>query len=145
MIAGNGQYSIIVAVSRQHGRTKREKVRMRQAVVFQDDPFLDVLEKPTDGFADSMTTAAILAAEERGDFAGPIDRSRDPTGFGAQRRFTVPLRSRPIGCDKETGWSGSADRCKYLCGNCRPVEDQKKDGSVKARQHDVRVASQEFA
>ena len=62
-----------MAVALQQGGAVREEVGMRDAVVFQDDALLHLLEKPGDSAAHPQAAALVPIGIKALDLAGPVD------------------------------------------------------------------------
>ena len=69
----NTPHPRVVAVALQQGGGVRKEVGMGNAVVFQDDALLHLLEEPGDGAAHPQAAALIHIGIETLNLAGPVD------------------------------------------------------------------------
>jgi hypothetical protein len=73
VIARNAPHFPVISVSVQKRPTKAKKIGVGHAVVFENDAFLNMLEKPRDGTADPETAPLIDIHISLLDITLPID------------------------------------------------------------------------
>ena len=83
---------LIIPIAFQHFRAEPEEIRRRQTVVFQNDPFLFLFEKPADAVRRRFPAAQIPVAETGLHFAGPVHpvKNRPDRRAACRIRFAIP-------------------------------------------------------
>ncbi|NKB45346.1 MAG: hypothetical protein GKS03_13825 [Alphaproteobacteria bacterium] len=102
---GDREDAIIVAVAIQQFGAIREEARLRDDVVFQDDPVLHVLKEPGDGGADTCSAPEVRRLEERGNIIGPVDIGYQLPALLHELIFTGHLGPWPIDRNEDSRWS----------------------------------------
>src|ERR1700751_2564 len=110
-------------ISLQHLFAKREKARVSQAIVFENDPFLLLIEEPGNRFAHRCAASKVLVPEKRLHLAVPIDLFQHRPSLSAKTPLTPVFGSGPIGSDVKTGWLIGATGFKDLPRRFRTIED----------------------
>src|SRR5574344_1014252 len=64
----------IVSIAREHFGREPQKIKSRTTIVFKDDSFRFMAEKPADGFRDARAASEILVAEQRPHLARPVNQ-----------------------------------------------------------------------
>src|ERR1700676_556157 len=103
--------------------TEFEKAPTRQTIVFQDDPLLDLLEKPGLGGIRAAADSKILLLKEGDNFALPIRIGRDLARASAKFRIGLDVWAGRIRSDEETSRTHFAQRGHYFCGHIRAIKD----------------------
>ena len=111
IVAADAPHPRVVAVALKQSGAVREEVGMGNAVVFQDDALLHLLEKPGDRTAHPQATALVHIGIEALDLAGPINLLLDHRaggghflGFaGVLRVGAVAGHKQPRGCYRADG------------------------------------------
>ncbi len=124
IVPRNGPDFRLIPVTVEHLFAKREKGGVRQAIVFEDDPFFLLIEKPANRFADRGATSQVLVPEKCFNFAIPIDSLQNGPGFSAESPFAAFLGSRPIGSHIKARRLVRADRLKDLLRRFWTIEDK---------------------
>ena len=73
VVAADAPHPRVVAVALQQGGAVGEEVGVGNAVVFQDDALLHLLEKPADRTAHPQAAALVHIGIQALDLAGPVD------------------------------------------------------------------------
>jgi hypothetical protein len=113
IIATDTPNTLIVAVTIKKRLTIKKEIRMRYAVILEDNSFRFLIKKPADCLANTLTASKVAVAVEVLDLARPINFAPNnlpgcqdllilsrPAGVGAVAGDVNPLwRVRPYGLD----------------------------------------------
>jgi hypothetical protein len=119
------RYRRFIAVTLKKLGTVWEKRWIGEAVVFEDDPCLNVFEKPADRRTNGHFAAKIGIAVKPVDLAWPVD-----TGHGKPHIRTMLLLIRAAGTrtirgDEQFPRPRLPDALKHTLCEVSPIEDQK--------------------
>ena len=124
--AGDSGDPGFVAVPFEQGFAVGEEVRVGQAIVLQDDPFLHLLEKPRNRTTDGEAAAQVCVAEEGLYITGPVHLGLDGPGFLHQGKFTGSVRPGPVRGQEQPARPLLPNGVEHPGGLNRPVENEEE-------------------
>lgn len=127
IVAGNAEYPMIISIAFQHYPAKLKKSGVRKAVVFENDAFLHVPEKPSDTGTHGEFAAKVFVEKARMQFTLPIYHIDDRSRLLAQSGFVGPVRTRPIRRYVQLRWPCASDGLEHLPGDLGLIENQEQD------------------
>ena len=106
---------LVIAVTLQQGGAVGEEIGMGNAVVFQDDALLHLLEKPADRTAHPQAAALVHIGIKALDLAGPVDLVLDHrAGAGYLLGFAGALGAGAIAGHKQASGLYRANGVDHL-------------------------------
>src|SRR5690606_24374116 len=129
----DGHDARVMAVSFQQFRTESKESRPGEGVIFQDNTFLHVLEKPGNCSRYARTASQIRVPEKRMHLTRPVNFRHDPSAFRASLGFAFLVRAWSISCNEQLPGASGPDRLKDTAGRVRTAEDQEKYRCVYVR------------
>jgi len=126
--------SLITSVPRQQFDTVWKEVGTREAVVLEDDRFLDLGEHPVDPARYTDAAAEVCIGVVSQHLTRPVDAIDDRAHLPAPFGLTGPVGAGAVGDDQQCLRPRRGDGVEHLAGGVGTIEDQKGDGGL---QHGV--------
>jgi hypothetical protein len=107
----------------------REEVRVREAIVLEDDGPVDGSKDPIQAAADAPFAAEVRIRVVAYDLAWPVDVIDDSPNLLAALRVGRMPRARTVGDQEQPRRSVASQRAEGGSRQLRPIEDDVYDGS----------------
>ena len=130
IVAADHVDAAVVAVTFKQFGTEGKERHVWQAIVLQDDPFLDVVKEPRYRGAHHHAAPAVRILEKGLHLAVPIDPLDDCARLATALRFAGYARARTVGGDEQARGLCLPYSFEDKSRGLGAVEDDEEDGGV---------------